>query len=166
MLKTLFNPIGVMSNRDYWRACEVLFGVYLLSIIISVLAGPGNLFVWFTVGVAFFSYAYFCVYGKRLQSVGLSRFWLILVFPSYWALNYTIGSSIAAHVLGELGNGYDNILWQTAIAESTSPFLRKIALCLYVCIHISGTLIPIAISSLVVGFLKKPNMTRFDANPA
>lgn len=169
MLKTLFNPRGTIDNKSYWRACQVLFGVYILALLswmwslalLGLIASDNarNLFMATSLssGIIFFMYAYFCVYGKRLKSVGLSRLWLLLIYPAYWFGGALMGRYLLKNYTAI---GYDNILWKIMVAEHTPTIMRVITGGLYGLFITSPVLVSIVICSLVVGFLKKPNMNR------
>lgn len=111
----------------------------------------------FVSGVIFFSYMYFCIYGKKMASAGLSRFWLMLVYPSFWALFVSIMFYLPKHFIVL---GYDNIIWGAMTSEATPAALRIIASTLYVLMMTSPVLVPIIICSLMVGMVKRPNGPR------
>jgi len=160
MLKTLFDPRGTVDNKSYWRACEILFGLYLIAVPSWVfLAGrlkdhSGLDGIFLITGFVFFSYAYSCIYVKKLASAGLNRLWLMLVHPAFWGLCFSIGPFLLKN-FARLG--YDNVIWDAMIADTTPDALRVMSSTLYVLMMTSPSLVPIIICSLLVGMVKRPD---------
>lgn len=106
MLKTIFVPSGELRPFDFFKGCLILFfvqcAIYLTGMLAVLQWGSQANFWFIMILTSALIYPYYCLYGKQLDALKISRLWFLpitIVFMLSIVPMYTLGIMVFASVI-------------------------------------------------------------------
>lgn len=152
MLKILFVPRCELRPFDFFKGCLILFFVQCAIYVTGMLAvlqwGAQANFWFIIIFTSALIYPYYCLYGKQLDALKISRLWFLpiaIVFMLSVVPMYTLGATVFASVIKVAAEaGLRDVYIFASMVLGFIPLLL---------ITYSGSIT----SSLILGFWKKFN---------